>query len=83
MSLDACIAALVKATPKGMPLTPDRHACGAPLAASQAMYFCGYDPECRTDVKTMLARSKSNLLQHYIFVGLLEEYDLSMQCVRK
>lgn len=78
MTLDDCVAALRRPAP-GLPVLPASHPCGAPLAASQAQYFCGYHGDCRPGSPEMVRRAVQNLRERYLFVGLLEEHDLSIR----
>ncbi len=55
--------------------------CAEVLRRTQLRYFCGFAPECLKSRDGALALALRNVAAAFVFVGLLEEYPLSIKCV--
>lgn len=45
----------------------------------QTRFFCGTHPDCLQPGPLMLQRAKENIRKHYIFVGLMEEMEITQR----
>ena len=46
-------------------------------------FFCGPDKFCKDDPLRALDRAKENILKHYVVIGLLERFDLTLKILQK
>ncbi len=51
---------------------------------SQMFFFCGHGPECHNfESKEMLEKAKENVERHYSVVGVLEQFDKSLEVLEE
>jgi hypothetical protein len=83
--LDACMKAVrrvqAKENIKSAYYASIKVPCAEILRRTQLRYFCGYRGECYQGLDAAYAQARRNVEEHYLFVGLLEEYDLSVRSV--
>ena len=46
-------------------------------------FFCGTEDFCNSDAKKALERAKENILNHYVTVGLLEHFHLTLKIIQR
>ncbi|XP_077994919.1 uronyl 2-sulfotransferase-like [Glandiceps talaboti] len=52
--------------------------CSAEATNRMVPYFCGHSEECRKPTRWALETAIRNIIDNYVFVGTLEEFDVSL-----